>query len=370
MLHVLSERTNEQITYSTIRITPQMQKNIEMNAKYIEGLLENLTESVDKWILNGSPIVKETAMNVLKQIELESMDVDLVQQAYRLMKRAGMPVDSYREAAAAAKQGGKELGKTDSEDRTNQADARKNWESFRTNVEEVGNRVGKTVPNMLNGGTGNSREPSGLDAFATQKKDLQATMNNKTSENKDPNSGDSDDTDIIDESSLLLAQAKSSELVACSGSQFDGETMGIGGLDDVLAQVKRRVWVPLAAPPQLLAELGISPVRGLLLYGKPGCGKTLIARTIGKILSPARPVTLVSGPEILDKFVGSSEKVSAFSLHLFWFFSLFVWFGLVWFGLVSFGLVSFGLVWSSVVVALPALSMFFSGCYSYLNGTF
>lgn len=84
--------------------------------------------------------------------------------------------------------------------------------------------------------------------------------------------------------------------------------MGIGGLDDVLAQVKRRIWVPLAAPPVLLQELGISPVRGLLLYGMPGCGKTLIARTIGKILSPCRPVTVVSGPELMDKFVGSSEQ--------------------------------------------------------------
>ena len=50
-------------------------------------------------------------------------------------------------------------------------------------------------------------------------------------------------------------------------------------------------------------------VRGLLLYGKPGCGKTLLARTLGGILSPLRPVTVVSGPEIMDKFVGSSEKV-------------------------------------------------------------
>ena len=65
--------------------------------------------------------------------------------------------------------------------------------------------------------------------------------------------------------------------------------------------------MPLAAPPSLLAELGIGPVRGLLLYGLPGCGKTLLARSLGRILSPARPVTVVSGPEIMDRFVGSSE---------------------------------------------------------------
>ncbi len=35
--------------------------------------------------------------------------------------------------------------------------------------------------------------------------------------------------------------------------------------------------------------------------------KTLLARSLGKILSPARPLTVVSGPEIMDRFVGSSE---------------------------------------------------------------
>lgn len=48
--------------------------------------------------------------------------------------------------------------------------------------------------------------------------------------------------------------------------------------------------------------------RGLLLYGLPGNGKTLIARKIGQLLSPLRPITIVAGPEIMDKFVGSSEK--------------------------------------------------------------
>ncbi len=106
------------------------------------------------------------------------------------------------------------------------------------------------------------------------------------------------------------AEERSSALIAeaGSGSAFDGESLGIGGLDDILSQIKRRIWVPLAAPPTLLKELGIDPVNGLLLYGSPGCGKTLLAKSIGKIISPVRPVTVVSGPEIMDRFVGSSEK--------------------------------------------------------------
>ena len=43
-------------------------------------------------------------------------------------------------------------------------------------------------------------------------------------------------------------------------------------------------------------------------------GKTLMARTIGEILSPARPITVVAGPAIMDKFVGSSEKVGGTTL--------------------------------------------------------
>ena len=45
----------------------------------------------------------------------------------------------------------------------------------------------------------------------------------------------------------------------------------------------------------------------MLLYGPPGCGKTLTARQIGKMLS-AREPKVVNGPEILNKFVGESES--------------------------------------------------------------
>uniref|UniRef100_A0A7S2YHQ5 Vesicle-fusing ATPase n=1 Tax=Entomoneis paludosa TaxID=265537 RepID=A0A7S2YHQ5_9STRA len=135
--------------------------------------------------------------------------------------------------------------------------------------------------------------------MAQDKADLQTEMDPKdvASTNAPPSVSDA-------------AVSRVAQLVAQAGAEsaFDGASLGIGGLDDVLAEVKRRVWTPLAAPPQLLQELGISPVRGLLLYGRPGCGKTLLARQLGQILSPLRPITVVSGPEVLDKFVGSSEK--------------------------------------------------------------
>lgn len=57
-----------------------------------------------------------------------------------------------------------------------------------------------------------------------------------------------------------------------------------------------------------LALLGLTPVRGLLLYGPPGCGKTVLAREIARALRARKP-KIVSAPELLDRWVGGSERL-------------------------------------------------------------
>mmetsp|Transcript_20686 Transcript_20686/g.43183 ORF Transcript_20686/g.43183 Transcript_20686/m.43183 type:complete len:759 (+) Transcript_20686:106-2382(+) len=90
-------------------------------------------------------------------------------------------------------------------------------------------------------------------------------------------------------------------------SDFDFEKLGIGGLDAEFNQIFRRAFASRIWPAHVIKQLGINHVRGMLLFGPPGCGKTLIARQIGKVLN-AREPKIVNGPEILDKYVGGSEE--------------------------------------------------------------
>lgn len=282
---------------------------VEKKKIYLEGLLENLMQVLDKWIINGSKNTRMSVYNLLAQIEREAVDEETVKRAKRMVKRAGLPVaDDSKD---------KQLGNSDAKKRRNEAQQRKNWEASRTS--SVGSNVSTSVGgrSALSRRAASSSKPDLFLQNVDRRLDPQSVSEDKKKLERMMNESEQRHNEVAEARAALRAQeadlaasARMSEHVAKAGAgnAFEGERLGIGGLDDVLSQVKRRVWTPLAAPPQLLNELGIQPVRGLLLYGRPGCGKTLMAKTIGKLLSPARPVTVVPGPAIMDKFVGSSEK--------------------------------------------------------------
>jgi vesicle-fusing ATPase len=88
---------------------------------------------------------------------------------------------------------------------------------------------------------------------------------------------------------------------------FSLEDLGIGGLDEQVGDIFRRAFASRIYSPAVLRQMGIKHARGVLLYGPPGCGKTLIARKIGKLLTDVEP-KIVNGPEVLSKYVGQSEE--------------------------------------------------------------
>ncbi len=79
----------------------------------------------------------------------------------------------------------------------------------------------------------------------------------------------------------------------------------VGGLEEIEEELKEAVEWPLKYP-HLLKKAGIRAINGILLYGPPGCGKTLLAKAIAN----ETEVNFVSikGPEIFSKWVGESEK--------------------------------------------------------------
>ncbi|MCC7553288.1 MAG: CDC48 family AAA ATPase [Methanobacteriaceae archaeon] len=79
----------------------------------------------------------------------------------------------------------------------------------------------------------------------------------------------------------------------------------VGGLNDVKQELQEAIEWPLKYPDSF-SKLGVRPPRGVLLYGIPGTGKTLLAKAVASE-SEANFIS-IKGPELLSKWVGDSEK--------------------------------------------------------------
>jgi hypothetical protein len=242
--------------------------------------LDRLTESLDKYILTGAPATRKMALDILHEIEDESAATTTTTEessnneeeltiARRRMQRAGFNADPRHKIA----------------------EQRQQWEESRKlsilSSEEEGRSIEGVSSSSKNNDT--TIEAPRVQTLSNSHKalhdELLAWSSTGTNDSPDVTSssppvagGGGAPAVIVDATAELV-----SELVAKAGASFqDSSSMGIGGLDGVLAEVKRRVWIPLAAPPRLLKELGISPIRGLLLYGKPG---TIIKNVVPLLLS-------------------------------------------------------------------------------------
>ncbi|XP_062281328.1 ATPase family gene 2 protein homolog A isoform X1 [Scomber scombrus] len=79
----------------------------------------------------------------------------------------------------------------------------------------------------------------------------------------------------------------------------------VGGMEEVKLKLKQAVEWPLRHP-EAFTRMGIQPPKGVLLYGPPGCSKTMIAKALAN--ESGLNFLAVKGPELLNKYVGESER--------------------------------------------------------------
>jgi len=80
----------------------------------------------------------------------------------------------------------------------------------------------------------------------------------------------------------------------------------VGGLDDQIREIRETVELPLIHP-ELFEQVGISPPKGVLLWGPPGTGKTLLAKAVAHETS-ARFIRII-GSELVQKFIGEGARL-------------------------------------------------------------
>ena len=91
----------------------------------------------------------------------------------------------------------------------------------------------------------------------------------------------------------------------------------IGGLDDLKLQLRQAIEWPIKHP-EIFHKMGINPPKGVLMYGPPGCSKTMIAKALAN--ESQLNFVAIKGPELFKKYVGESEQVSwskILFLHVF-----------------------------------------------------
>ncbi len=111
------------------------------------------------------------------------------------------------------------------------------------------------------------------------------------------------DAVIVNQETVVKISAKPVRVLEAIGKRVTYED--IGGLKNQIRKVREIIELPLRHP-ELFRKLGIEAPKGVLLHGPPGTGKTLLAKAVAN--ESEANFYHISGPEIMSKFYGESEK--------------------------------------------------------------
>lgn len=117
------------------------------------------------------------------------------------------------------------------------------------------------------------------------------------------------DTVLVDmKASVAYESIPKTEVVSLALEEIPEVTFDdIGGLEHQISAIRDSVELPFSHP-ELFVSYELSPPKGVLLYGPPGCGKTMIAKAIANSLGAGSYFLNVKGPELLNKYVGETER--------------------------------------------------------------
>lgn len=108
---------------------------------------------------------------------------------------------------------------------------------------------------------------------------------------------------FVSEKTIIQFEDKKSLTV----KNIDFTQVGVGGLEAQLEELTKRVFASRMLNKDLFKKLGIKHIKGVILHGPPGNGKTALARKMGE-LTGIKHIKVINGPELLSKYVGESEK--------------------------------------------------------------
>lgn len=127
------------------------------------------------------------------------------------------------------------------------------------------------------------------------------------------------DRDLLDAGCSVLLHHKSSAIIGVLEEDNDPSVTAmkldkaptesyadIGGLEDQIQEIKEAVELPLSRP-ELYEEMGIKPPKGVILYGVPGTGKTLLAKAVANQTSAT--FLRIVGSELIQKYLGDGPKL-------------------------------------------------------------